>query len=69
MLYDRVSAQGYNECQDDILAVSEMAEDIRDAFQEYQVRGETSHATNVLLKSGRFNRLSSNGRYMTRIAG
>ena len=40
MLCDRVSAQGYEECQDDILAVSEMAEDIRDALLEYQVCSE-----------------------------
>jgi len=39
-LYNRVSAQGYEECQGDILAVSGMAEDIRDALLEYQVGGE-----------------------------
>ena len=40
VLYNRVSAQGYEECQDDILAVSGMAEDIRDALLEYQVSRE-----------------------------
>ena len=47
MLYDRVSAQGYEECQDDILAVSAMAEDIRDALLEYQVRSERSRGHRV----------------------
>ena len=68
VLYDRVSVQGYEECQDDILAVSEMAEDIRDAFLEYQVRGETFRAAIVLLRVRRSNRLSSNGRYTNKIA-
>ena len=40
MLYNRISAQGYEECQDDILTVSGMAEDIRDALLEYQVSSE-----------------------------
>lgn len=39
MLRNRVSAQGYEECQGDILAVSGMAEDIRDALLDYQVGG------------------------------
>ena len=37
MLFNRISAQGYEECQGDILTVSAMAEDIRDALLEYQV--------------------------------
>ena len=69
MLHDRVSAQGYEGCQGDILAVSEMAEDIRDAFLEYQVRSKRSHAVILLLRLQYLNRLSSNGRYMIRIAG
>ena len=40
MLHNRVSSQGYEECQGDILAVSGMAEDIRDALLEYQVGSE-----------------------------
>ena len=68
MLYNRVSAQGYEECQDDILAVSGMAEDVRDALLEYQVGSEGSHAVTVLLKLQHLNRRSSNRRYMTRIA-
>ena len=50
MLHNRVIAQGYEECQDDVLAVSEMAEDIRDALLEYQVRSEGSHTAISLLK-------------------
>ena len=41
-LCDRVSSHGYEQSQDDILAVSKMTEDIRDALLEYQVGGETS---------------------------
>ena len=37
MLRDRVNIQGYEGSQDDILAVSGMAEDIRDALLDYQV--------------------------------
>ena len=66
-LYNRVSVQGYKECQSDILAVSGMAEDIRDAFLEYQVGCENPKRP-LLLKSGCFNRRSGNGRYMTKTA-
>ena len=65
VLYNCVSAQGHEECQGDILAVSEMAEDIRDALLEYQVGNEGSRAATIAKLS---NRRSSNGRYMTRIA-
>ena len=61
VLYNRVSAQGYEECQDDILTVSGMAEDVRDAFLEYQVGSKRSYATTLLLKLQWFNRRSSNG--------
>ncbi|KAF9642781.1 hypothetical protein BDM02DRAFT_3124172 [Thelephora ganbajun] len=37
VLYDRINAQGYRECQDDIQAASSMADDIRDAVIDYQV--------------------------------
>ena len=60
-LYNRVSVQGYEECQSDILAVSAIAEDIRDALLEYQVSCEESHAAVVSLKFGCFNRRSGNG--------
>lgn len=39
-LYTRINGQGYEECRDDILAVSGLAEDIRDAVLEYQVGGD-----------------------------
>ena len=68
MLYNRVSVDGYEEYQDDILAVSEMAEDIRDALLEYQVSGSEFHAVVVTLQLGWVYRRFSNGRYLTRIA-
>ena len=37
MLRNRIGTQGYEECQEDILALSGMAEDIRDALLDYQV--------------------------------
>ncbi|KAF9645175.1 hypothetical protein BDM02DRAFT_3263101, partial [Thelephora ganbajun] len=36
VLYDRINAQGYKECQDDIQAASSMADDIRDAVIDYR---------------------------------
>ena len=39
MICDRVNAQGYEECEDDIQAASGIAEDIRDALLDYQVGG------------------------------
>jgi hypothetical protein len=52
VLYDRINAQGYEECQDDILAVSGMAEDIRDALLDYQVGDDKAYTTIAPLKSG-----------------
>jgi len=40
VLYNRISIQGYKECQGDILSVSGIGEDIRDALLEYQVGGD-----------------------------
>ena len=37
MLLNRISAEGYEEWQGDILTVSGIAEDIQDALFEYQV--------------------------------
>ncbi|KAF9652211.1 hypothetical protein BDM02DRAFT_3161863 [Thelephora ganbajun] len=37
VLYNRINAQGYKECQDDIQAASSMAGDIQDAIIDYQV--------------------------------
>ncbi|KAF9649808.1 hypothetical protein BDM02DRAFT_3186020 [Thelephora ganbajun] len=36
VLCDRIIAQGYKECQDDVQAASAMANDIRDAVTDYQ---------------------------------
>ena len=55
-LYNRISVEGYQECQGDILVVSGMAEDIRDALLEYQVNGSKFHAVAVSLKLGLFDR-------------
>ena len=68
MLYDRVSVDGYQECQSDILAVSGMAEDIRDALLEYQVNNSKFHAIVVSLKLGLIDRWFSNGLCLTRVA-
>jgi hypothetical protein len=53
VLCDRASVQGYEKSQGDILAVSEMADDIQDALLEYQVGSGKSHAAVVSLKLGR----------------
>jgi len=37
MLYHRINTEGYEESQDDIQAVSGIADDIRDALLDYQV--------------------------------
>ena len=50
VLYNRVSVEGYEECQGDILAVSGMVEDIRDALLEYQVSSSKFHMVIVSLK-------------------
>jgi hypothetical protein len=60
VLYNRISAQGYKESQDDVLAVSGMAEDLRDALLDYQVGDHKVYVAIALLKSGRFDRWSSN---------
>jgi len=38
VLYNRITTKGYKESQDDIQAAFGIAEDIRDALLEYQVR-------------------------------
>ena len=67
-LYNRINTEGYEESQEDIQAVSGIAEDIRVALLDYQVCGHTPHATGVQLKLGHFDRGHSNRRYMTRTA-
>ena len=54
VLYDRISSQGYKECQDVILAVSGMAEDIRDALLDYRVGNDTPYAAVMLLNRAVF---------------
>ena len=56
MLYNRMNTEGYKESQDDIQAVSEIAEDIRGAILDYQVCSDRPYATEVQLKLGRFDR-------------
>ena len=56
MLCDRASVQGYKKSQGDILAVSEMADDVQDALLEYQVGSEKYHPAIVSLKFGHFDR-------------
>ena len=69
MLYDRINAQNHEECQGDIQAVSEIAEDIRDALLDYQVGGDESYVAVGSSRSERFDRCASNGKYMIRTAG
>ena len=56
------------ECQDDVLAMSGIAEDIRDALLDYQVGGSKTCTVIGPLRLGHFDRWTNNGRYMTRIA-
>jgi hypothetical protein len=69
VLYNWISVQDYEECQDDVLAVSGMAEDIRDALLDYQVGGNETCAVIISLTLERLDRRSTNGRYTTRTAG
>ena len=47
VLYSRINTEGYEESQDDIQAVSRIAEDIRDAILDYQVCSDRPYATGV----------------------
>ena len=68
MLRNRVSAQDYKESQDDVLAVSGVVEDIRDALLDYQVGNDGVYTVIVSLKLGRFDRWPNNRRCMTGVA-
>jgi hypothetical protein len=59
VLHNRVSIQEYKKCEGDILAVSEMADDIQDALLEYQV-GSEKLRTAVVTEIG-FDRQPNNG--------
>ena len=67
LLYDRINFRDYVECQDDIQAVSGIAEDIQDAVIDYQVGRDEVHVAAMSLKSGSFDRWHSKKRYMNRI--
>ena len=47
VLYNRMNTEDYEQSKDDIQAVSEIAEDIRDALLDYQVCGDEPYATGV----------------------
>ena len=68
VLYNRMNTEGYEESQDDIQAVSRIAEDIRDALLDYQVCSDKPYATGVQLKFGRFDRWHNNRRCTIRAA-
>ena len=65
MLYNRINVEGYKESQDDIQAVSGIAEDIRDALLDYQVCSDNPYVTEAQLNLGHFGRWHSNRRYTT----
>jgi len=48
-LYDRINTEAYEEYQGDIQAVSEIADDIRDALLDYQVCNDRPYAAGVRL--------------------
>ena len=49
VLYNRINTEDYKESQDDVQAVSEIADDIRDALLDYQVCSDKPYATVVQL--------------------
>ena len=68
VLYNRINIGGYEESQDDILAVSDIVEDIRNALLDSQVCSGESYVTGAQLKSEHFGRWHSNRRYTIRTA-
>lgn len=68
LLYNRISARDYVERQDDILALSGMSEDIRDALLDYQVGFNKPRTVITPLNLGCFDRCPSNGQCTTRVA-
>jgi len=67
VLYDRINTEDYEESQDDIQVVSEIADDIRGALLGFQVCNDGPYAAGAT-KSEHLNRWHSNGRYTTRTA-
>ena len=68
MLYNHLNTQGCKEYEEDNQIVSGIAEDIRDAILDYQVRDDTPHSTAGQLKPACFDRSPSNAQYTTMIA-
>jgi len=68
VLYNRINVEGYEESQEDIQAVSEIAEDIRDAILDYQVCSDKPYATEVQLKLECPGRWHNSKRYTTKTA-
>ena len=66
VLYNRISTEDYKESQDDIQAVSGIAEDIRDALLDYQVCNNDPYVTWVQLKLGHIDSWHSHRRSTTR---
>jgi hypothetical protein len=54
VLYDRINAEDYEEHQEDIQAVSGIAEDIQDAVLDYQVSRSRARGGVVSLTLGLF---------------
>ena len=67
MLYNRISTQGYKECEDDIQTASGIAEDIGDALLEYQVSDNNTFAIVGKVKWECLDRSPSNARYTIKI--
>ena len=67
-LYNRMKIEGYKESQDDIEAVSRIAEDIRDALLDHQVCSDKPYGTEAQLKFGHLDRWHSSRQYTTRTA-
>ena len=68
VLCNRISFEGHDESQNDIQAVSDIAEDIRDALLDYQVCSDGPYTTGVQLKSEHSGRWHSSRQYTTRTA-
>jgi len=63
-----MNTEDYKASQDDIQAVSGIAEDIRDALLDYQVGSNRPYTTGVQLRLGHLDRWHSSRRYTSRTA-
>ena len=66
MLYDRINAQGYEECPGDVQTVSAMVDNIRDAVIDYQVGTREIHIVTMQPKLKYSDRWPCNERYIRR---